>query len=29
VYNAMQGPSEFVPTGNLKAWDRWKMLHAI
>jgi proline iminopeptidase len=29
VYNTMQGPSEFVPTGNLKSWNRWKDLHAI
>ncbi len=29
VYNTMQGPSEFVPTGTLKTWDRWKDLHAI
>jgi proline iminopeptidase len=29
VYNTMQGPSEFVPTGNLKSWDRWKDIHTI
>jgi proline iminopeptidase len=29
VYNTMQGPSEFVPTGNLKSWDRWKDIHSI
>ncbi len=29
VYNLMQGPSEFVPTGTLGPWDRWKDIHAI
>jgi proline iminopeptidase len=29
VYNTMQGPSEFVITGNFKDWDRWKDLPAI
>ena len=26
VYNTMQGPNEFVITGNFKDWDRWKEL---
>jgi proline iminopeptidase len=25
----MQGPSEFVITGNYKDWDRWRDLHKI
>jgi proline iminopeptidase len=29
VYNTMQGPSEFVPTGTLRTWDRWKDLPSI
>jgi proline iminopeptidase len=29
VYNTMQGPSEFVPTGTLRTWDRWKDLPTI
>ena len=29
VYNTMQGPNEFVVTGNFKDWDRWKDLPAI
>lgn len=29
VYNTMQGPNEFVVTGNLKDWDRWGDLGAI
>jgi proline iminopeptidase len=29
VYNTMQGPNEFVVTGNFKAWDRWKDLPKI
>jgi proline iminopeptidase len=29
VYNAMQGPNEFVVVGNLKGWDRWKDLPSI
>ena len=29
VYNTMQGPNEFVITGNFKNWDRWKDLPAI
>jgi proline iminopeptidase len=29
VYNTMQGPNEFVITGNFKDWDRWKDLPAI
>ncbi len=29
VYNTMQGPNEFVITGNLKSWDRWNDLPKI
>jgi proline iminopeptidase len=29
VYNTMQGPNEFVITGNFKDWDRWKDLPQI
>ncbi len=29
VYNTMQGPNEFVVTGNFKDWDRWKDLAKI
>jgi proline iminopeptidase len=29
VYNAMQGPNEFVITGNFKDWDRWDDLGRI
>jgi proline iminopeptidase len=29
VYNTMQGPNEFVITGNFKDWDRWKDLSSI
>ncbi len=29
VYNTMQGPNEFVITGNFKEWDRWKDLPRI
>ncbi len=29
IYNQMQGPNEFVITGNLKSWDRWADLHRI
>jgi proline iminopeptidase len=29
IYNLMQGPSEFVITGNYKDWDRWPDLHRI
>ena len=29
VYNTMQGPNEFVITGNFKDWDRWKDLPRI
>jgi proline iminopeptidase len=29
IYNTMQGPSEFVVTGNLKDWDRWSDLQRI
>ena len=29
VYNTMQGPNEFVITGNFKNWDRWKDLPSI
>ena len=29
VYNTMQGPNEFVITGNFKDWDRWKDLASI
>lgn len=29
VYNVMQGPNEFVITGNFKDWDRWQDLPKI
>ena len=29
IYNTMQGPNEFVITGNLKDWDRWQQLSKI
>jgi proline iminopeptidase len=29
VYNTMQGPNEFVVTGNYKDWDTWNDLHNI
>jgi proline iminopeptidase len=29
VYSTMQGPNEFVITGNFKDWDRWKDLPNI
>jgi proline iminopeptidase len=29
IYNLMQGPNEFVITGNLKTWDRWADLPKI
>ncbi len=29
IYNLMQGPNEFVITGNLKSWDRWADLPKI
>lgn len=29
VYNVMQGPNEFVVTGNFKDWDRWDDLHRL
>lgn len=29
VYQTMQGPNEFVVTGRMKDWDRWKDLPAI
>jgi len=29
VYNTMQGPTEFVITGNFKHWDRWADLPRI
>jgi proline iminopeptidase len=29
VYNTMQGPNEFVVTGNFKSWDRWNDLKKI
>lgn len=29
VYNTMQGPNEFVVTGNFRDWDRWDDLHRI
>jgi proline iminopeptidase len=29
IYNTMQGPNEFVVTGNFKDWDRWADLHRI
>jgi proline iminopeptidase len=29
IYNTMQGPNEFVITGNLSTWDRWADLPRI
>lgn len=29
IYNTMQGPNEFVITGNFKNWDRWEDLKKI
>jgi proline iminopeptidase len=29
VYNAIQGPNEFVVKGSMKGWDRWKDLPRI
>ncbi len=29
IYKQMQGPSEFVITGNFRDWDRWADLHRI
>jgi proline iminopeptidase len=29
IYQTMQGPNEFTPTGNLKDWDRWASLPKI
>ena len=29
IYNTMQGPNEFVITGNFKNWDRWDDLKKI
>jgi proline iminopeptidase len=29
IYNTMQGPNEFVITGNFKDWDRWNDLPRI
>jgi proline iminopeptidase len=29
VYNTMQGPNEFVVTGNFADWNRWDDLHRI
>jgi proline iminopeptidase len=29
IYNVMQGPNEFVVTGNLKTWSRWADLPKI
>ncbi|MBI1805735.1 MAG: proline iminopeptidase-family hydrolase [Ignavibacteria bacterium] len=29
IYNIMQGPNEFVITGNFKNWERWDDLHSI
>ncbi|AFZ69363.1 proline iminopeptidase-family hydrolase [Deinococcus peraridilitoris] len=29
VYNTMQGPNEFVVSGNFKDWNRWEDLHRI
>jgi proline iminopeptidase len=29
IYNIMQGPNEFVITGNFKNWDRWADLPTI
>lgn len=29
VYQTIQGPNEFVVTGNFKKWNRWQDLHKI
>ncbi|RIV28805.1 alpha/beta fold hydrolase [Alicyclobacillaceae bacterium I2511] len=29
VYNTMQGPNEFLVTGNFKDWDRWADLYRL
>ncbi len=29
VYQTIQGPNEFVITGNIKGWDRWNDIHTI
>lgn len=29
IYNTMQGPNEFIISGNLKSWDRWADLEKI
>jgi proline iminopeptidase len=29
IHNQMQGADEFVVSGNLKGWDRWKDLPLI
>ncbi len=29
VYQTIQGPNEFVVTGNFKSWNRWNDLHKI
>jgi proline iminopeptidase len=29
IYNTMQGPNEFVISGNFKTWDRWDDLKKI
>ncbi len=29
VYQTIQGPNEFIITGNIKKWDRWEDLHKI
>jgi proline iminopeptidase len=29
IYNTMQGPNEFVISGNFKDWDRWEDLRKI
>ncbi|GLK72323.1 hypothetical protein KHC23_00055 [Ancylobacter dichloromethanicus] len=29
IYLTMQGPNEFLPTGNLKTWDRWADLSKL
>ena len=29
IYNTMQGPNEFVISGNFKNWDRWADLPKI
>ncbi|MEO8031800.1 MAG: proline iminopeptidase-family hydrolase [Gemmatimonadota bacterium] len=29
VYNTIQGPNEFVVTGTMKGWDRWKDLPGL